>query len=288
MRWGLALSGGGLLGAAHLGVLKALESRGLRPDVVAGTSAGGLVAVALAAGAGAETLVAFGRDVAAHPARYFSLQVVRLVLTALPEDPLPPATGLVAADEFVAALAHAGAVPEKMDGLGMPVAVTAVDVVGLGAVAFVGGPVGDALLPGWRVLRRQAAVVAMSATMAQPGLFTAVPLGPMLLVDGGVADTLPVDWAFALGADRVVAVDVAAPGPAPTRMDVCAVVGRAEAYTTHALSRLRTPAARPVYILRPPTQGVPFARLSAYPRLVAVGRRAAEAAMEEIEGFLAQ
>jgi NTE family protein len=288
MRWGLALSGGGLLGAAHLGVLQVLESRGLRPDVVAGTSAGGLVAVAMAAGAGADALVAFGREVTAHPARYFSLEVVRLVLTALPEDPLPPATGLVAAGEFVAALARAAAVPEEMDRLGLPVAVTAVDVVGLGAVAFVGGPAGDARLPGWRVLSRQASVVAMSATMAQPGLFTAVQLGGMLLVDGGVADTLPVDWAFALGADRVLAVDVTAPGPAPTRMDVCAVLGRAEAYATHALSRLRAPAARPVYVLRPATQGVPFARLSAYPRLVAAGRRAAEAAVEEIEGFLAQ
>jgi NTE family protein len=40
---GYALGGGGARGAAHIGVLKALEQHGILPDVVAGTSAGALV-----------------------------------------------------------------------------------------------------------------------------------------------------------------------------------------------------------------------------------------------------
>mgnify|MGYP001132710830 CR=1 FL=1 len=47
---GLALGGGGALGAAHVGVLKALRERRLRPGVVVGTSAGSLVGAAYAAG----------------------------------------------------------------------------------------------------------------------------------------------------------------------------------------------------------------------------------------------
>lgn len=47
---GLALGGGGALGAAHVGVLKALGERRLRPGIVAGTSAGSLVGAAYAAG----------------------------------------------------------------------------------------------------------------------------------------------------------------------------------------------------------------------------------------------
>lgn len=47
---GLALGGGGALGAAHLGVLQELAARHIRPDIVAGTSAGALVGAAYAAG----------------------------------------------------------------------------------------------------------------------------------------------------------------------------------------------------------------------------------------------
>ena len=47
---GLALSGGGARGLAHIGVLKVLESSGLQPDYLAGTSMGGVIAAAYASG----------------------------------------------------------------------------------------------------------------------------------------------------------------------------------------------------------------------------------------------
>lgn len=50
MHYGLALSGGGTRGAAHVGVLKALEEAGLLPDAVAGTSAGSIAAGLYASG----------------------------------------------------------------------------------------------------------------------------------------------------------------------------------------------------------------------------------------------
>ncbi|GET27632.1 patatin-like phospholipase family protein [Prolixibacter sp. NT017] len=50
VRFGVALSGGGARGFAHIGALKALEEYGLQPDVVSGTSMGALVGVLYAAG----------------------------------------------------------------------------------------------------------------------------------------------------------------------------------------------------------------------------------------------
>ena len=47
---GLALSGGAVLGIAHLGVIKALEENNIHFDIIAGTSAGSLVGAFLAAG----------------------------------------------------------------------------------------------------------------------------------------------------------------------------------------------------------------------------------------------
>ncbi|HZS03950.1 MAG TPA: patatin-like phospholipase family protein [Blastocatellia bacterium] len=51
-RVGLALSGGGVRGLAHIGVIKALDELGIRPAVIAGTSAGSIIGAGLAAGMG--------------------------------------------------------------------------------------------------------------------------------------------------------------------------------------------------------------------------------------------
>ncbi len=50
--FGLAFSGGGARGLTHIGVLKALETSGLQPDYLAGTSMGGVIAAAYASGMG--------------------------------------------------------------------------------------------------------------------------------------------------------------------------------------------------------------------------------------------
>ncbi|MBA3761092.1 MAG: patatin-like phospholipase family protein, partial [Gemmatimonadales bacterium] len=59
----LVLSGGGLKGLAHIGVLRALEERGLVPNLVVGSSIGSLIAAAWAAGVPAQTMEARARMV---------------------------------------------------------------------------------------------------------------------------------------------------------------------------------------------------------------------------------
>jgi len=56
---GLALSGGGVRGFAHLGVYKAMQELGIRPDIISGTSAGAIAGVMLASGHTAEESFAF-------------------------------------------------------------------------------------------------------------------------------------------------------------------------------------------------------------------------------------
>ncbi len=56
-RLGVALSGGGARGFAHAGALKAIEEAGLKPDIIAGVSAGSIVAVLYAAGVHPENML---------------------------------------------------------------------------------------------------------------------------------------------------------------------------------------------------------------------------------------
>ncbi len=283
------MSGGGILGAAHLGVVAELDAMGLRPDILTGTSAGGLVALSLAAGVGVDALTAFGARVCRHPLEYFRPQVVRVVLQALPFDPRQPATGLLDPAGFVAGLAALASGRTALRDLERPCAATSVDLRSLDAVAFVGG-LGAAPAPaaeGWQALTGEELSVALWATMAEPVLFMPLERPPRLYADGGVADTLPVDWAMRLGSARVLAVDVATPGPAPRRFDICSVVQRSEAYATRELSALRVPPAAQVLTLQPRTAGVGFPGLKAYPRLVAAGQAAVRERAEEIRRFLA-
>ena len=50
MKLGVALSGGGIRGIAHAGVLQALEDKGIKIDIIGGTSSGGMVASLYAIG----------------------------------------------------------------------------------------------------------------------------------------------------------------------------------------------------------------------------------------------
>ncbi len=56
-RLGIALSGGGARGFAHAGALKAIEEAGLKPDIIAGVSAGSIVAVLYSAGVSPENML---------------------------------------------------------------------------------------------------------------------------------------------------------------------------------------------------------------------------------------
>jgi NTE family protein len=62
-RIGLALSGGGLRGIAHIGVLKALTEFGIRPSVIAGTSVGSIIGAGIAAGMSWQDLADMARNV---------------------------------------------------------------------------------------------------------------------------------------------------------------------------------------------------------------------------------
>jgi NTE family protein len=286
MGWGLALSGGGILGAAHLGVVRALREWGLQPDVWAGTSAGGIVAGTLAAGASLDDVTAFGAKVSARPLQYLRPRAVRLLAELLPDDPLPPADSLLDSTAFVDGLADLCPV-QRIEDWPVPTALTAVDLAALEGVAFVRGA-GAPAAGRWRRVTSGPLRTALAATMAMPGVYSPVHTAAGFLVDGGVADTLPVDWAAALGADRVLAVDVAASAPGlPARAGILWSLARSAAYATATLSALREPPRLPVLTLTPDTAGVPAWGFSDYARLVAAGYAAAENRRDEIRAFLA-
>ncbi|KAB8140492.1 patatin [Chloroflexia bacterium SDU3-3] len=171
----LVLGGGGGKGGAHLGVLGQLELLGLPIDMFIGTSIGGVVAA----------LYAAGYSIGEIANNFTSTSLWRLM------DPDPLGLGLLGMSHFRSSV-------EDMLGeltfeeLKYPCAVVAGDLVTGQEVVIDSGPIVDALM----------------ASVALPGIFPPVRRGDMLLADGGVVNNVPVDVAYARGADKVIAVDL--------------------------------------------------------------------------------
>ena len=177
---GLALSGGGARGLAHIGVLKVLEQEGVPIDFLAGTSMGGIIAASYAAG--------LGVDYMAEEARRMGRlrNMIRLM-----DRSLPARLGLFEGQKVQQYLAsHLGDI--TFDDLRIPLALVAVDLES-----------GEEV-----VLRSGSVVEALRATISLPGVFAPFRLDGRLLVDGGVLNNLPADVVRRMGAEVVIAVNV--------------------------------------------------------------------------------
>lgn len=176
-RLGLALSGGGVRGLVHLGVLRALEENGLPVDFLAGASMGGLIAGAYGAGIPLDDIIAFAigtrvLDFASPDRSWHALFDQRKLGPKLAE--------LLGNSKIT------------FEDLRTPVAMTAVDLETGELVVLDSGP----LIP------------AMLATAALPLFFAPVRHDGRWLVDGGVLNNIPFDVTRRYRVDRVLAIAI--------------------------------------------------------------------------------
>jgi NTE family protein len=173
---GLALGGGSARGWAHIGVLRALEELGIRPDLVCGTSIGSLVGAAYAVGE-LDKLESWVRSMGVS-------DVLRFLDFRL-------STGLLKGERLSQYLRdNFSDLP--IEDMPMPFAAVA-----------------TALSTGTEIwLREGSTVDAVRASIALPGIFTPIMNDGRVLVDGGLVNPVPVSLARAMGADVVIAVDL--------------------------------------------------------------------------------
>lgn len=209
---GLALSGGGARGAAHIGVLKVLESLRVPVDCITGTSMGSIIGGAYAAGVGTaeleQTVLDTDWDDVFNDRPPRAQQALRRKAEAasglsevelgLGKDGVAVAAGLVSGvqiESFLRRLTRPVADVDNFSDLPIPFRAIATDIETGEAVLLA-----DGSLP-----------QAMRASMAIPGAMTPVEIGGRLLVDGGITDNLPINQARRLCADVVIAVNIQSP-----------------------------------------------------------------------------
>ncbi len=175
-RIGLALGSGSARGWAHIGAIRALEERGVKPDLVCGSSIGALVGAFYAAGE-LDKLETWVTSLA-------WTTVLRLM-------DLTWRGGLIRGERLFT-LFRTNFQDRDISELAIP----------YGAVA-------TELASGREIWLREGKVLdAARASCAMPGLFTPVIRDETILVDGGLVNPVPVSMCRALGADLVIAVDL--------------------------------------------------------------------------------
>ena len=172
---GLALSGGAVLGIAHVGVIKVLEENNIPIDLVAGTSAGSLAGSFLAAGISSDQMFEMVQSMTWGKISKLTIPKLGLLNSKLLERFIDSVIGRIDFHE-----------------LKKPFAAVTVDLT-------IGKQV---------VLRDGSVSEAVRASCAIPGVFTPVVRAKQVLVDGGVLNFLPTDVVQQMGADYIIAVKV--------------------------------------------------------------------------------
>lgn len=178
---GLALSGGGARGFAHIGVLKALVENEIPIDMIAGTSAGSIAGGAFAAGMSVDEIAEMASNVG-----YANMMLPALGMTGMFSN---APMGKFLTKHFPVT---------QFEEMSLPFAATAFDLEAGEMVVFKDS--GDL-------------ITAIRSSCAVPGVFTPVLAEDgRLFVDGGVASPLPVETVKEMGADIIIAVDLMASG----------------------------------------------------------------------------
>jgi NTE family protein len=176
---GLALGGGAARGFAHIGVIKALESQGIRPDLVVGTSAGSVIAALYAAGNKGTDLNKIA----------LSLDEASITDWALPFS--GKFGGMIKGDALQTTINRL-LKNQTIENMSMPLGIVATDLQTGAGVLFRRGDTGQ----------------AVRASCSVPGVFQPTTINGHEYVDGGLVSPVPVRYAKQMGADFVIAVNI--------------------------------------------------------------------------------
>lgn len=211
-RTGLVLSGGGARGLAHIGVLKALVEHGIQPSAVAGTSMGSIVGGLYATGYSVEQIEQIATEMnwkeafSDNSPRSHSLFAYRQMDAGAPVD------YRLRINRNGIALPRAALQGQHLTLILDEIFSPARDITDFDQLAVPYRAVAADLITGKQVVLKHGRLSsAVRASMSIPGLLEPIVIDDKMLVDGGIANNIPVSALDDQNVDRLVVVDVGSP-----------------------------------------------------------------------------
>ena len=275
-RTALVLSGGGSKGLAHIGVLRVLDSLGIRPDLVVGTSMGAMVGALYASGYTGRELDSLARIAPLadlfrtyQPVAPRSLGILQPLVVWEQEDHGFAIQRAAIVEAEVSALINAGMLRGNLialgnfDSLPIPFRAVATDLASREAVILGSGDLAQ----------------AVRASAAVPLLFAPEQRDGRNLADGGLSANIPVAAARAQGAERVIVSD--ATEHAPDSLDVSSPILLADRLVQFLFQQAEDSLHPGDVMIRPAVEGFTGLDFSSavIDRLLALGTRAADSTL---------
>ncbi|MBO8166407.1 MAG: patatin-like phospholipase family protein [Kosmotoga sp.] len=246
MRKALVLSGGGAKGAAHVGVIKALEEAGFRPDFIVGVSIGAVVGAGYALLGDASLLWRYAHKVYKRALKFFPFDFSALDHKYSPFFAKLGCWYMSSRISVLPSWIYFGIFRHylkrfRFEDVKIPFCCIACDL----------NSGEDVFLSSGRLLE------AVEASMSIPGIFPPIKLQGRLLVDGGTLNNLPVSAARKLGAEYVVAVNLMekqhSPKKPETSNQILTTINEA---ITEKLSTLRREEEKADFLIIPPVSHI--------------------------------
>lgn len=288
---GMALSGGGVRGAVHLGILNVLIKNGIYPDIIAGTSAGSIVGALYASGVNLEEFVEDFTNI--NPIELLDPTFTGVYLLLLfyyywSKRPMINWTfpkGLFKGDKIEQFLDETFN-KKGFNNLKVPLSVVSADINTGETVVFCPRKnVPRKKMNNTVFLTDQSLATAVRASISLPGIFLPKVVKGHTLVDGGIKNNIPVDILYAQKATKILGVDL---GVSESRAKVDSIVDILMATIdimgdelSHYIRK-----EHPGYYIYPDIKGVGYKDFHRIPEIVKYGEKVAERELPKIMDFL--
>lgn len=203
---GLALGGGAVLGAAHIGVLKAIDELTIPVHFISGTSIGAFVSAFYAFGKSWEEIESFTKELDWLDLTGLSISKLGLLSNQKLGDLVKATIGDVNIEEAK-----------------IPLAMVATDITTGEKIIFTKGEVENAVM----------------ASTCIPGIFIPVEIDNRLLVDGGIVENVPITTLKEMGAEYLISVDLNADRPYHKPENIVDIMLRSFDFTLKATTKLQ-------------------------------------------------
>ena len=190
---GLALGAGAARGFAHVGVIKALEAQGIRPDIVVGSSAGSVIAALLASGATGNDLNRLALNLDEATIADWGL-------------PFTGRFGGLIKGDALQNMVNREVQNKSIEQMRIPLGIVATELQSGKGVLFRSGNTG----------------LAVRASCSVPGVFQPAVISGKEYIDGGLVAPVPVSYARQMGATLVIAVNISSE---PAHQDASGTLG---------------------------------------------------------------
>lgn len=288
LKIGVVLSGGGAKGAAHVGVLKILEEHNIPVDYIAGTSIGAYVAGMYSLGYSASEVEAILMGVDWDSG--YSDTIPRNILSyrdkqlrdryniplniGYNEGQVRAPSGLLRGQTMSQLLRQSTDLVQQFgdfDDLAIPYRAVATDL--------------ETSLP--VVISHGSMVKAMQASATVPGALQPAQIDGKLLVDGGIANNMPVDVVKAMGADIIIAVDIGSPLVKKDKLDsTIAVLDQLSNFLTNASTeKQKLLLTDKDVLIRPAIDALSTTDFTIMPLALTLGKEAANGQLDKLSSM---